>query len=205
MDNLELAFSILSIILTIILILIAWRHYKKKPEKDEIKIPHTQHQQQHQTVIIMPPKSINEMDVIKEKNTNLNTDNPTNISDGENKKWKMNKKILFDKTVIVPAGGQYKIPFNDNDLETNDIIEGLLDEKNRRDFNYFWLDKKNLVKQRNREDYTSLDDDDGEIIYDIKFKVKKSGDLWLVLDCYGKQNDREVHVYITQNKTDHLV
>ena len=92
----------------------------------------------------------------------------------------------------VKAGSFVMLPLN---ADKGDLVEGTITESEGNAFDWYIVDQRNNIKFRKKEKYSCEEDGEGEGAYEVKWTVSKDGPWHLILDAYGKQNDREIEVH----------
>lgn len=189
----EIVLYIVGIILAAITAWLTWKGLKKKGVKESgVEPPQTQHQEQQQTVnIIIPPTPTK-----KEKPKKSPSKRPR-ITQKIQKKNEVVDEELMDEWIDVPSGGHAKITER---FEAGDILEGVLEEQDNYEFDYYLFDVPNYVKYKNNEEFFSIDSDFDKANYHINVKIPESGEWCLVLDLYRKQYDRLVHTKLVRKR-----
>jgi hypothetical protein len=91
----------------------------------------------------------------------------------------------------VESGRPTKIPL---EVEPGFTLVGTLEERDGDDFEFMIVDEDNWVSYQQGRNYDAEDEDYGESVYKIDWKVPSGGPWFLVLEAYGKQLVRVVLV-----------
>lgn len=193
MEPLEIALTIVGIIVAIISAWFAWKGLKKD-EPTELEVEQSQTQTQEQTVnIIIPPAT-----QAPEKKTEQKKTKEKKVKKEEKVEEKPLKKfeeILMDEDIEAPSGGHARIS---EDFQAGDTLEGFLEENDNYDFDYYLLDLSNYIKYKNDERFSYLSRGRNKANYHINVEIPETGEWWLILDAYGKQYNRDVYVRLVK-------
>ncbi len=106
-----------------------------------------------------------------------------------------------DESHPVCDQGPYEVGSGDHlsillDVKQGQKVKGNLREQGKLAFDFYIADEKNMIllKNGNRDDFTHIDQGYDQNAYRISRKIPYPARWYLVLDAYGKQYDRKVHV-----------
>jgi hypothetical protein len=179
MDDTEMYIAIASgIIIPVVLFIIGWwlTRRQKKEESGVNSIT------QEQSVIVNVQQPISE-------STTPVTENSSPL---QASKTKENHPLLVKVIKVKPRECKETIL----NLSKGDTIEGTLQEEYGQNFDYLLLDQRNFIQFSNRDKYSFLLEGTDQNAYHIRKKVNKAGQYYLVIDLYGKKNERTVKVHI---------
>lgn len=102
---------------------------------------------------------------------------------------KLAEEVLFDDTLAVAATGHREVHF---DLRKGTRLRGIAREESGQPFDLYIMDRKNYVRfARDRDSFDILAELD-ESLYDYRLTIPRDDTWFVVVDTYGKVNDRNV-------------
>jgi hypothetical protein len=99
------------------------------------------------------------------------------------------ENLLFDDQLSIPATGHAEIHF---DLPEGTRLRGLARELLGQPFDLYIMDRRNYVRFAREHKSRDLLAELGQSFYDYKARIPRDDTWFLVVDTYGKVNDREV-------------
>ena len=99
------------------------------------------------------------------------------------------EEILFDGPIAVKATGHAELHF---DLRRGTRVRGLARERTGQPFDLYIMDRRNYVRFARSHESQDLLAELDESLYDYKATIPRDDTWFVVIDTYGKINDREV-------------
>ena len=80
------------------------------------------------------------------------------------------------------------------DVRKGERVRGRLSELYGNDFDWYIVDERNLILAQNREDFSPARSGDHVSADRVQWGVPKEGPWLIVLDLYGRSNERRIEV-----------
>lgn len=114
---------------------------------------------------------------------------PPRRGSGSKSAGRPTERVLFDAQLSIEATGHAEVHF---DLSKGTRLRGLARELTSQPFDLYIMDRKNYIRFAQEHESRDLLSGVDESLYDYKATIPKDDTWFVVVDTYGKVNDREV-------------